>query len=72
MRRPADITSGADPTSLAGQAVAAHLIGAICTLINNEPATVFAAVPTSLKTGRSAWAIKAPAAGVTWDPYRRP
>jgi hypothetical protein len=50
----ADITAGANPTSRAAQAVAAHLVGAICSLTNNQPASVCAAVPSSLKTGPAA------------------
>jgi hypothetical protein len=50
----AGITSGANPTSRAAQAVAGHLIGAICSLTNNQPATVCTAVPVPLKTSQSA------------------
>jgi hypothetical protein len=50
----ADMTTGASTTSRAAQAVAAHLIGAICSLTNNQPSSVCGAVPSSLKAGQTA------------------
>ncbi len=48
-----DITSGANPTSQAAQAVAAHLIGVICSLTHGQPSSVCSAVPASLQTGQA-------------------
>jgi hypothetical protein len=59
----ADMTSGATPSSRAAQAVAAHLVGAICSLTNNQPAAVCAAVPASLKTSQAASANQGASSG---------
>ena len=47
------ITSANNPTSRAAEAVAGHLVGAICALTNDQPSSVCSAVPASLKTGVS-------------------
>jgi hypothetical protein len=45
------MTSGTTATSQAGKAAAAHLVGVICSLTHDQPASVCSAVPASLKTG---------------------
>lgn len=57
------ITSANNPTSRAAEAVAGHLVGAICTLTNNQPANVCTAVPASLKTGVSSSANQGSSTG---------
>jgi hypothetical protein len=47
------MTSGTNTTSMAAQAVTAHLIGIICSLTNNQPSTVCSTIPPELKTGQS-------------------
>ena len=47
------MTSASNPTSRAAEAVAGHLIGVMCSLTNDQPATVCASVPASLKTGQA-------------------
>jgi thiol-disulfide isomerase/thioredoxin len=47
------MTSGTTTASKAAEAVAAHLIGVICSLTNNQPGSVCSAIPASLKTGVS-------------------
>ncbi|MDQ2729174.1 MAG: DUF929 family protein [Actinomycetota bacterium] len=62
MTRAAQILSGSADASAAGtsklaavsinaKAAAAHIVGAICALTNNQPAKVCSAVPDNLKTG---------------------
>ncbi len=45
----ASMTSSTTPTGTAAEAAAAHLIGAICSLTNNQPPSVCSAVPATLK-----------------------
>jgi hypothetical protein len=47
------LTSASNPTSRAAEAVAGRLIGAICKLTGDQPASVCSAVPASLQTGQS-------------------
>lgn len=49
----ASVTSGANNTSKAAQAVAGHLIGVMCSLTGNQPSSVCSAVPASLKSGQA-------------------
>lgn len=47
------LTTGTSPTAKHAQAVAGHLIGVMCSLTNNQPSSVCAAVPASLKNGQA-------------------
>jgi thiol-disulfide isomerase/thioredoxin len=47
------LTSGTNSTSRAAMAVAGHLVGTICSLTNDQPASVCSAVPASLKSGQA-------------------
>ena len=49
----ADISGSANPTSTAAEAVAAHLIGAICSLTHGQPSNVCSSIPASLQTGQA-------------------
>jgi hypothetical protein len=59
----ADIVSDANPTSKAAEAVAANLIGTICSLTNDQPSAVCSAIPASLKTGQAAGGNQGSSAG---------
>lgn len=48
------LTSANNPTSRAAEAVAGHLVGAICAITNDRPSNVCGAVPASLKVGGAA------------------
>jgi hypothetical protein len=47
------IISPTTTTAMAAQAVAAHLIGVICSLTNDQPSSVCSNIPAELKTGQS-------------------
>lgn len=47
------MTGSASTTRSAADAVAAHLIGLICSLTHNRPSSVCTAVPSALKTGQA-------------------
>ena len=49
----ADVISGANPTSQAALAAAAHLVGVICSLTGNQPSSACSAIPASLQTGQA-------------------
>lgn len=57
------MTSASNPTSRAAEAVAGHLIGTICSLTNDQPASVCSTVPASLKTGQAAAANQGSSSG---------
>jgi thiol-disulfide isomerase/thioredoxin len=46
-----EVTAGTSATSRAVQGLAAHLVGAICSLTADQPASVCSAIPAALKTG---------------------
>ena len=58
-----DVTSGTSATSKAAQGVAAHLIGVICSLTGDQPASVCSAIPPSLKTGGTSSATQGSSPG---------
>jgi hypothetical protein len=47
------MTTATTPTARAAQAVAAHLVGVMCTLTHNQPSAVCSAIPASLETGQA-------------------
>ncbi len=47
------MTSAANPASRAAEGVAGHLVGVICSLTHDQPASVCSAVPAALKTGQA-------------------
>ncbi len=57
------MTSASNPTSRAAEAVAGHLVGVICSLTNDQPASVCSSVPASLKTGQPASANQGSSSG---------